>query len=64
MYFYCVGNRVGALGRHTKRGGYIMDSTKIPFYVVPDLEGCELKPYVSHKTEKITAVITEGSFAA
>lgn len=36
---YYKGNRTGAMGRHTKHGGYIIDFRKVRTYVVPDLSG-------------------------
>lgn len=35
---YYKGNRTGAMGRHTKWGGYVLDYTKIRSYVCPDLK--------------------------
>ncbi|GAM87949.1 hypothetical protein ANO11243_059770 [Dothideomycetidae sp. 11243] len=46
------GNRTGAMGRHTKRGGYVVEWTKVRTYVVPDVEGCDLTPFVSKRIEK------------
>ncbi|KAK3707938.1 60S ribosomal protein L27, mitochondrial [Vermiconidia calcicola] len=34
---YYKGNRTGAMGRHTKYGGYIIDYAKVRTYVCPDL---------------------------
>ena len=34
---YYKGNRTGAMGRHTKYGGYIIDWNKVRTYVCPDL---------------------------
>ena len=34
---YYRGNRVGALGRHTRYGGYVIDYTKVRHYNCPDL---------------------------
>jgi large subunit ribosomal protein L41 len=34
---YYKGNRTGAMGTHTKWGGYKIDWTKVRTYVVPDL---------------------------
>ena len=31
------GNRTGAMGRHTKHGGYIIEFEKVRTYVCPDL---------------------------
>ena len=42
-------------GRHTKKGGYVLQKAKLPEYVVPDLEGFALKPYVSRQTPKVAA---------
>jgi hypothetical protein len=33
------GNRTGAMGRHTRHGGYIIEWAKVRTYAVPDLEG-------------------------
>ncbi|KAJ2150599.1 60S ribosomal protein L27, mitochondrial [Coemansia sp. RSA 1807] len=46
------GNRTGSMGRHTKHGGYVIDANKVRTFVVPSLAGCELKPYVSHSSDK------------
>ncbi|KAJ2786099.1 60S ribosomal protein L27, mitochondrial [Coemansia javaensis] len=46
------GNRTGSMGRHTKHGSYVIDLDKVRTFVVPDLTGCELKPYVSHRSNK------------
>ena len=32
---YYKGNRVGALGRHTKRGKYLIDYNRVRTYAVP-----------------------------
>ncbi|KAJ9067803.1 60S ribosomal protein L27, mitochondrial [Entomophthora muscae] len=50
---YYKGTRVGSTGSHTKHGQYIIDQSKVRKYVVPDLEGFELTPYVSHRTPRI-----------
>ncbi|KAI8371662.1 mitochondrial ribosomal protein L27-domain-containing protein [Radiomyces spectabilis] len=47
---YYKGTGSGAMGRHTKRGGYVIDWSKVRTFVVPDLEGFKLGPYVSRKT--------------
>jgi len=39
-----------SLGWNTKKGRYIVASTKVPVYVVPDLTGFPLKPYINRKT--------------
>lgn len=35
----CLGTGSGAMGRHTKNGGYLVDWNKVRTFVVPDLEG-------------------------
>ncbi|KAJ2063968.1 60S ribosomal protein L27, mitochondrial [Coemansia sp. S146] len=47
------GNRTGSMGSHTKHGKYVVDLGKVRTYVVPDLTGCELRPYVSHRGDMI-----------
>ncbi|KAJ2816673.1 60S ribosomal protein L27, mitochondrial [Coemansia sp. 'formosensis'] len=47
------GNRTGSMGSHTKHGNYVVDLNKVRTYVVPDLAGCELRPYVSHRSDKV-----------
>lgn len=32
------GNRTGAMGRHNKYGGYLIDWKKVRTYVVPDIK--------------------------
>ncbi|GAN03767.1 50S ribosomal protein 27 protein [Mucor ambiguus] len=44
------GTGSGAMGRHTKNGSYLVDWNKVRTFVVPDLEGFNLGPYVSRKT--------------
>lgn len=36
---FTLGTGTGAMGRHTKRGGYKVDWNRVRTYVVPDLEG-------------------------
>ncbi|KAI8084120.1 mitochondrial ribosomal protein L27-domain-containing protein [Gilbertella persicaria] len=47
---YYKGTGSGAMGRHTKNGGYLVDWNKVRTFVVPDLENFSLGPYVSRKT--------------
>jgi hypothetical protein len=35
--YIAIGTGSGAMGRHTKRGGYLIDWNKVRTYVVPDL---------------------------
>ncbi|PXF41777.1 39S ribosomal protein L41-A, mitochondrial [Gracilariopsis chorda] len=49
--FFYKGYGAKSMGRHTRKGAYVVKyDTKVPIYMVPDLEGCELKPYVSYRT--------------
>eukprot|EP00884_Botryococcus_braunii_P011041 jgi/Botrbrau1/19939/Bobra.0059s0056.1 len=43
---YYKGKGVKSVGHHTSKGGYRILAHKRPFYVVPDLTGFELRPYV------------------
>ncbi|KEZ39482.1 hypothetical protein SAPIO_CDS9348 [Scedosporium apiospermum] len=54
------GNRTGAMGRHTKYGGYIIEWNKVRTYPVPPLEGFTLSPFVS-KTVKPLFGLYEGN---
>ena len=40
---------------HTRKGRFVVDVDKVPFFNIPDLTGFNLKPYVSHATAKIDA---------
>lgn len=52
--FHYKGNRARSLGRHTSKGGYIVDYTnKVPILMMPDEMDTVLKPYVSATTPKI-----------
>ncbi|ORX82492.1 hypothetical protein K493DRAFT_361433 [Basidiobolus meristosporus CBS 931.73] len=57
-----VGKGSGAMGRHTKHGGYIIDYNKVRTYVVPDLTDCQFKPYVSHRTRRSLPPISAKDF--
>jgi large subunit ribosomal protein L41 len=41
------GNRTGAMGRHTKYGGYRLDYSKVRTYVCPDLTNFNVRPTMS-----------------
>ncbi|KAH7296132.1 hypothetical protein KP509_26G010500 [Ceratopteris richardii] len=49
---YYKGKNCLSTGRHTSKGKYILIAEKLPKYVVPDLTGFPLKPYVEHSTPK------------
>ena len=40
---YYKGNRTGAMGRHTKHGGYVIEWNRVRTYVVPSLEGFKVR---------------------
>ncbi|KAG2331646.1 hypothetical protein Bca52824_002826 [Brassica carinata] len=41
------GKNCKSTGFHDKKGGYVVQPDKLPNYVIPDLTGFKLKPYVS-----------------
>eukprot|EP01018_Ginkgo_biloba_P007492 Gb_11397 [translate_table: standard] len=45
---YYKGKNCKSTGFHTRKGGYVVMTEKLPHYVVPDLTGFKLKPYVAH----------------
>ncbi|KXL49000.1 hypothetical protein M433DRAFT_8284 [Acidomyces richmondensis BFW] len=49
---YYKGNRTGAMGRHTRFGGYIINWGKVRTYVCPDLTGFSLTPFVTKRIER------------
>ncbi|PSK42734.1 hypothetical protein B9Z65_5656 [Elsinoe australis] len=51
---YYKGYRTGAMGTHTKHGGYQIDWSKVRTYVVPS-KSEDLKPFVTKKVERPTA---------
>ncbi|KAK0305873.1 60S ribosomal protein L27, mitochondrial [Friedmanniomyces endolithicus] len=48
---YYKGNRTGAMGQHTKYGGYKIDYGKVRTYVCPDLTDFNLTPFVTKRIE-------------
>nr|GMC50978.1 39S ribosomal protein L41-A, mitochondrial-like [Ipomoea batatas] len=49
-------------GFHTRKGGYVVVPEKLPNYVVPNLTGFKLKPYVSQcPTEAKTAEAADSA---
>jgi len=52
FYLLLSGRGVRNPGFITKSGRYIIVPKKMPEFVVPDLTGFQLKPYVSWKTER------------
>ncbi|KAF3907537.1 hypothetical protein AA313_de0202128 [Arthrobotrys entomopaga] len=54
---YYKGTGSGAMGEHTKWGGYKLNPAKMRNYVVPDMTGFKLTPFVTKKLEP-----TKGKF--
>ncbi|KAK5010305.1 hypothetical protein LTR28_010689 [Elasticomyces elasticus] len=52
---YYKGTGTGAMGSHTKYGGYLIDWKKVRTYVVPDLEGFMI--YSGHHVMDIARTI-------
>ncbi|PSC75865.1 39S ribosomal L41-mitochondrial-like [Micractinium conductrix] len=52
---YYKGKGASPSGRHTSKGGYIGMEEKKPQYVVPDLTGFKLKPFVANTIIKPSA---------
>lgn len=44
---YYKGTRTGSMGRHTKKGGYIIEYEKVRTYVVPSLTGFDVSVSLS-----------------
>eukprot|EP00038_Savillea_parva_P029708 m.72990 g.72990 ORF g.72990 m.72990 type:complete len:156 (-) comp8811_c0_seq2:57-524(-) len=51
---YYKGRRCNPTGYLTRKGRFVVDPYRLPQYVVPDLEGFKLKPYVTVATDKAT----------
>ena len=49
---YYKGNGCRTEGRHTAKGGYIVDKEMCTELVVPDLTGFKLKPYIASGVKK------------
>ncbi|CAG8593280.1 8090_t:CDS:2, partial [Paraglomus occultum] len=53
----------GAMGRHTKYGGYVIDRSRVRTYVVPrGLDEFQLRPYVSTKTPMLKYPMTPAKY--
>ncbi|OAA64196.1 50S ribosomal protein 27 [Niveomyces insectorum RCEF 264] len=53
---YYKGTRTGSMGRHTKRGGYVIEYRKVRTYVVPDLTGFKLTPFITKRVRPLFGV--------
>ncbi|KAJ7294552.1 hypothetical protein O6H91_03G042000 [Diphasiastrum complanatum] len=58
---YYKGKGCQPVGRHTSKGKYVIMPEKLPQFVVPDLTGFKLKPYVSHDTPKVVPEKAEAA---
>ncbi|EOD50131.1 putative 50s ribosomal protein 27 protein [Neofusicoccum parvum UCRNP2] len=56
---YYKGTGSGSMGSHTKHGNYIINYNKVRTYVVPNLEGFELTPFV---TKRVTPPLGRGNY--
>jgi hypothetical protein len=56
-YYKGIGAR--SLGSINSKGKFAYNPAKLPVFVVPDLEGFDLKPYVSHNTPKIKVKVPQ-----
>ncbi|CAK7201448.1 60S ribosomal protein L27, mitochondrial [Sporothrix eucalyptigena] len=54
------GTRTGSMGRHTKKGGYILEYAKVRTYVVPSLVDFNLTPFVSQRVRRTFGVYPDG----
>ncbi|KMZ67727.1 39S ribosomal protein L41-A, mitochondrial [Zostera marina] len=60
---YYKGKNCKSTGFHTRKGGYVVMDEKLPRYVVPDLTGFKLKPYVAQCGREV-AMTTETANVA
>lgn len=54
---YYKGNRTGSMGKLTPYGVFVSDPLKIRDWVIPDLTGFELRPYVSKMTRPVEGAV-------
>ncbi|CAK7226064.1 60S ribosomal protein L27, mitochondrial [Sporothrix bragantina] len=55
------GTRTGSMGRHTKKGGYIVEYEKVRTYVVPSLVDFNLTPFISKRVRATFGVYPEAA---
>lgn len=48
---YYKGTGTGSMGRHTKRGGYIIEWNKVRTYVCPSLDGFKVRQNHTNRRE-------------
>ncbi|KAJ3065460.1 hypothetical protein HDU98_011188 [Podochytrium sp. JEL0797] len=46
------GKGSGPMGRWTAKGNYVLEPFRFRQYMIPDLQGCQLTPYVNPSIEK------------
>ncbi|KAL4445315.1 hypothetical protein ABPG77_011140 [Micractinium sp. CCAP 211/92] len=49
---YYKGKGAAPTGHHTNKGGYTMREERLPQYIVPDLTGFKLKPFIATSIAK------------
>ena len=54
---YVKGKGVKSVGKHTKYGGYTILAHKIPRYVVPDLNGFEVREEGSRSPQTTISIV-------
>ncbi|KAL2162020.1 hypothetical protein VTH06DRAFT_7805 [Thermothelomyces fergusii] len=55
------GTGTGSMGRHTKKGGYIIEWHKVRTYVCPPLDGFKLTPFVARTVAPTHGVYSGNS---
>ncbi|ERS98068.1 50S ribosomal protein YmL27 [Sporothrix schenckii 1099-18] len=54
------GTRTGSMGRHTKKGGYVIEYEKVRTYVVPSLVDFNLTPFVTKRVRPTFGVYSQS----
>lgn len=52
---YYKGKGAAPTGHHTSKGGYAIRAERLPQYIVPDLTGFKLKPFIATNSVKPSA---------
>ncbi|KAJ3243304.1 hypothetical protein HDU78_000620 [Chytriomyces hyalinus] len=54
------GRGSGAMGRWTPKGNYVLEPFRFRQYMIPDLSGCQLTPYVNPNISKAASSFTHS----
>ncbi|KAI8617677.1 hypothetical protein BC830DRAFT_1112388 [Chytriomyces sp. MP71] len=54
------GRGSGAMGRWTQKGNYLLEPFRFRQYMIPELAGCQLTPYVNPNVSKSAAQFTHS----